>query len=56
MVKLNGFEDELLGGGILNVMYAAEDDKVEVNENTGDLEITAQGEEETQIYSFKQED
>ena len=32
IIKLNGLEDGLLGGGVLNVMYAGEDDKVEVNE------------------------
>ena len=34
-------------------MYAGEDDQVNVNEETGDIELLAEGEEEARTYSLK---
>lgn len=36
-------------------MYAGEEDQVAVNEETGDIELIAEGEQEPKIYSLKGE-
>lgn len=35
-------------------MYAGEEDEVAVNEETGDIELLAEGESEPKIYSLKE--
>lgn len=52
-LKLNGLEENVVGSGILNIMYAGEEDQVNVNEETGDIELIAEGENEPKIYSLK---
>ena len=48
-------EDNPIGAGVLNIMYAGEEDKVELNEETGNIEIIAEGEQEAKIYSLKED-
>lgn len=54
-IKLNGLDENPVGSGVLNIMYAGEDDLVEVNETTGNIEIKADGEDEVKIYSLKED-
>ena len=35
-------------------MYAGEEDQVNVNEETGDIELIAEGEQEAKIFSLKE--
>jgi len=42
---LNGLEDNAIGTGVLNILYAGESDKVEVNEGNGIIEIQQKGEQ-----------
>ena len=53
-LKLNGLEESVIGNGVLNIMYAGEDDQVAVNEETGDIELLAEGEDEPKLYSLKE--
>ena len=43
-IKLNSLDENIIGAAVLNVMYAGEDDQVNVNEETGDIEVIAEGE------------
>ena len=52
-LKLNGLDENTIGAAVLNIMYAGEDDLVSVNEETGDIELTAEGEDVPKIYSLK---
>lgn len=36
-------------------MYAGEEDQVQVNETTGDIEILAEGEHEAKVFSLKED-
>jgi len=54
-LKLNGMEDNAVGSGVLNIMYAGEEDQVTVNETTGDIEVLAEGESEIKIYKLKED-
>jgi len=53
-LKLNGMEEDAIGSAMLNIMYAGEDDQVNVNEETGNIELVAEGESEPKIYSLKE--
>ena len=53
-IKLNGLEENLIGAGVLNIMYAGEEDEVAVNDATGDIELLAEGESEPKVYSLKE--
>jgi hypothetical protein len=44
-IKLNGLDENVLGNGVLQIMYAGEEDQVAVNEETGDIELIAEGEQ-----------
>ena len=42
-IKLNSLDENIIGAAVLNVMYAGEDDQVNVNEETGDIEVSNNG-------------
>lgn len=52
---MSGLDETAVGTGVLNIMYAGEEDQVQVNEATGDIEILPEGEHEAKVYSLKED-